>query len=163
MIAQNAPKSSDIVGVWVYDRADIEYLGNNILAEYAIDEVKSYALSELRSAGVTPGSATLTVKRNGSGSIKWGDESLLGKYTYNESNGSLVITAEIEGHKVTCNGFIRLVDNRLTVLIDANNALSAFKTAYPSESNSTVVAIAEGVLNNFSQIFGAAQFVKRGK
>lgn len=161
LIAQNAPATSDIIGTWIYDNADIEYFGGNILADYAISEAKSYALSELRKAGVTSGSATLTIKRNGNGVIKWNGETAEGRYSYDESSGSLVITAVIEGKQVQCNGFVRLADNRLTLLIDANDALQAFKTAYPNEANSTAVSLAEGVLSNFSQIYGAGYFRRK--
>ena len=161
LIAQNAPAASDVVGTWVYNGADIEYFGSNVLADYAISEAKSYALSEVRKAGVTPGSAVMTIKRNGNAQIKWKDETLSGKYVYDDSNGSLQIIAEIEGKQVKCDGFVRLSGDTLTVLIDANDVVEAYKSLRPGDTDSSALSIAEGILDTFSQIYGAGVFVRR--
>lgn len=155
LIAEAAPTSRDIVGVWTYDSSDAEYLGSNQLANLAISQVKGVALSKLESYGITKGSFKVQIRRNGTGTITMGDKTLSGNYDYNSTTGAILFTGKVNGVSLSCNGFLKMKDGKLVVMVDADDAISAFKQAYPEYANHQLIQTLGGVLASFSDIYGA--------
>lgn len=155
LIAEAAPTSRDIVGVWTYDSADAEYLGSNQLANLAISQVKGVALSKLESYGITKGSFKVQIRRNGTGTITMGDKTLSGNYDYNPTTGAILFTGKVNGVSLSCNGFLKMKSGKLVVMVDADDAISAFKQAYPEYANHQLIQTLGGVLASFSDIYGA--------
>lgn len=160
LIAETAPTLRDIQGRWTYSSADAEYVGDNPLAQMAISQVKPIAIQQIESTGITPGSFTLTLKRNGVGTLQMGDHTLTGNYTYNASTAELLITGAVNNVAVSCRGYVKLADGKLTVLIDANDALKAFTSAFPQYAMHQTVLMVSGVIQGFPGVCAAATFTK---
>ena len=155
LIAEAAPTAREIVGTWTYDSSDAEYLGSNQLANLAISQVKGVALSKLESYGITKGSFKVQIRRNGTGTITMGDKTLSGNYDYNPTPGAILFTGKVNGVSLSCNGFLKMKSGKLVVMVDADDAISAFKQAYPEYANHQLIQTLGGVLASFSEIYGA--------
>lgn len=160
LIADAAPTAREIVGTWTYDSSDAEYLGSNQLANLAISQVKGVALSKLESYGITKGSFKVQIRRNGTGTITMGDKTLSGNYDYNPTTGAIVFTGKVNGVALSCNGYLKMQSGKLVVMVDADDAISAFKQAYPEYANHQLIQTLGGVLASFSDIYVAIYLTK---
>lgn len=159
-IAQAAPSARDILGTWTYDSAEAEYLGTNVLADLAISQVEGYVMQKVESYGITRGSFTILLRRNGTGVITWGSRTLDGRYKYNPETGAITVTGVLNGATLSCSGYVKMEGGKLVALVDANEALAAFKTAYPEYANHQLLQSVSAVAQQFSGIYGAATFTK---
>lgn len=160
LIAEQAPSARELVGTWVYDSAEAEYLGDNPLAEFALSKVEDYAIQKIESYGVTRGSFTVQMRRNGTAIIVYGTNTLTGRYTYNPDTGAIAVSGVVNGTSVSCNGYVKLVDGTLVGLVNAKDALAAFTKAYPQYSSHQLVQTVGGVISSFDGIYGAITLTK---
>ena len=93
VLAENAPKKSEVLGEWRYNDFKLEYLGTNSFATAAIGQVEGYAREELMAAGITPGCFTITLHKSGKGSFSYGDYVFEGSYTYDSSKARFEASA----------------------------------------------------------------------
>lgn len=157
-IAREAPALSSALGTWVYDTTSLEYLGTNSFANVALTSLESYGLAELEGAGITSGSSTLTLRRNGVGIVAHGEYLFEGGYSYDSERGRLTITAQVDGHALSCGGYMTLVDGTLKVMVNAKEALDAYLEVYPEQSTDSFFAMAQGVLASFDQVYVTLHF-----
>ena len=92
ILAENAPSARLLQGSWLYSDAGAEYLGVNPLADMAIAQAEQYAKSRIVAAGIKPGSFSVTLRRNGTGTITFGERTLSGRYVYNAENATIIIS-----------------------------------------------------------------------
>ena len=146
-LAENAPAKSQVVGEWKYNNFDIEYLGNNTFAEAAISQVKSYARMGLQQVGVTPACFSITLRNNGKGSFHYEDSLYEGNYTYDATSAHFELTATAEnGTRLNCNGFLKMGDGKLAVMLAAEDAMKAITTIVPeAQTDSTFLSIKSAV------------------
>ena len=153
LLAESAPQLSKITGVWLYHSVGLENLSVNPLADIAIPQVEAYLLAELRGARVSAGFYGLTVRRNGVVYLSYGDEIYDGKFTYNADDASLTLSTKIEGVPVSVDGYLKIEDGRLVVLLDANALLSALVKAFPEYRTDQTVVSAQSILKNFTGVY----------
>ena len=162
-LAENAPSKSEILGTWNYSDIDIEYLGTNSFAETTIGQVRTIVREELRMQGVTPGCFTITLLKSGKGSFSYGDYVFEGSYTYDSTKARFALTAKAEdGKAITCGGFLKKVDGKLVVMLDAKDAVNAITTAIPAiaTGDTSTLDTIHGIVQSFPGIYLSMYYTK---
>ena len=116
--AAGAPAARQIVARWVYDSAAIEYVGDNSLARMGVEAARGKLTEAYAKAGIVKGCGSVQLRRNGTFSAVSGDY-------------AVVSDAAVGGESVECGGYIALAGERLTVLLDLDEALAIAKRLYP--------------------------------
>ncbi len=114
--AAGAPAARQIVARWVYDSAAIEYIGDNSLARMGVEAARGKLVEAYAKAGIVRGCGSVQLRRNG---------------TFSAVSGDYAVDAAVGGESVECGGYIALAGERLTVLLDLNEALAIAKRLYP--------------------------------
>lgn len=162
-LADNAPAKSEILGAWKYSDLDIEYLGTNSFADATIGQVKLLVREELRAYGVTPGCFTITLSKSGKGSFSYGEYIFEGSYTYDSTKARFELTATAEdGKAIKCGGFLKKVDGKLVVMLDAQDALDAIATAIPeiTTGDTSTFASIYSIVQSFPGIYLSMHYTK---
>jgi len=129
--AAGAPAARQIVARWVYDSAAIEYICDNSLARMGVEAARGKLAEAYAKAGIVRGCGSVQLRRNGTFSAVSGDYAVDGRYEYDPKSGRIVFDAAVGGESVECGGYIALAGQRLTVLLDLNEALAIAKRLYP--------------------------------
>ena len=158
LLAQSAPAARTLQGTWRYQDASAEYMGYNPLADIAIDRAEQFAKAKIEAHGITPGSFTITLRRNGTGTINYGERTLSGRYVYDEDSAEIIISGAINNVQVSVSGYVRYEGGKLDILVDADDARRAFLAVYPSLATDQTVQMVSGVMNSFPGIYGVATF-----
>lgn len=153
----NAPEKKSILGTWYYASAKVDYFGDNMLAEFAIDQLDGIAQSMLIDNCVEPGYFAITLNKGGDITGTMGHDSMSGEYTYNKDDASVILSVVIEGVTVLCNGYVEQFNNRLKIYIDAGDILKAYDSFDVGYTDS-VVSIARDVISQFDDIYVAVSF-----
>ena len=153
-LADNAPAKSEVLGSWSYSNFDLEYLGSNVLADAAIDQVEGFARTELKNAGIKAGCFTITLNKNGKATFCYDKYVYEGTYTYDTESARFVLNATAEnGKNITCNGFLTMKYGKFVVMFKAEDAIKAFKTALPGGEDDDMFTMIQGVVENFPGIY----------
>lgn len=158
ILAENAPAARLLQGSWLYSDAGAEYLGVNPLADMAIAQVEQYAKSRIVAAGIKPGSFSVTLRRNGTGTITFGERTLSGRYVYNAENATIIISGTINNVAVSVSGYVRYADGNLDILVEATSALDALLKVYPELATDQTVQMVSGMLSSFPGVYAKATF-----
>lgn len=158
VLAANAPSGRALCGSWLYEDAGAEFLGKNPLADMAISQVEPYAKAQVEAAGITPGSFSVVLRRNGTGTITYKERSLSGRYVYDEESAKIIISGSVNNVASSVSGYVRLVDDRLEVLLDAQSSLDALLKVYPELATNQTVQMVSGVLASFAGVYVCASF-----
>ena len=110
-------------GKWHYAEPASRYDGNDMLGSFGMKAVESMLPAMYAKAGLDS-TATLTFAANGTASGQIGDYKVTGRYTFNESDGSLAVSASIGGTEGVLHGTATLEEGVLTLLFDAQEAAS---------------------------------------
>ena len=153
-LADNAPAKSEVLGTWSYSNFDFEYLGSNVLADAAIDQVESFARNELKNAGIKAGCFTITLNKNGKATFCYDKYAYEGTYTYDTESAHFVLDATAEnGKNITCSGFLTMKYGKFVVMLKAEDAIKAFQTALPGGEDDDMFSMIKGVVENFPGIY----------
>lgn len=158
ILAENAPAARLLQGSWLYSDAGAEYLGVNPLADMAIAQVEQYAKSRIVAAGIKPGSFSVMLRRNGTGTITFGERTLSGRYVYNAENATIIISGTINNVAVSVSGYVRYADGNLDILVEATSALDALLKVYPELATDQTVQMVSGMLSSFPGVYAKATF-----
>lgn len=158
ILAENAPVARQLQSSWLYSDAGAEYLGVNPLADMAIAQVEQYAKSRIVAAGIKPGSFSVTLRRNGTGTITFGERTLSGRYVYNAENATIIISGTINNVAVSVSGYVRYADGNLDILVEATSALDALLKVYPELATDQTVQMVSGMLSSFPGVYAKATF-----
>lgn len=158
ILAENAPAARLLQDSWLYSDAGAEYLGVNPLADMAIAQVEQYAKSRIVAAGIKPGSFSVTLRRNGTGTITFGERTLSGRYVYNAENATIIISGTINNVAVSVSGYVRYADGNLDILVEATSALDALLKVYPELATDQTVQMVSGMLSSFPGVYAKATF-----
>lgn len=158
ILAENAPAARQLQSSWLYSDAGAEYLGVNPLADMAIAQVEQYAKSRIVAAGIKPGSFSVTLRRNGTGTITFGERTLSGRYVYNSENATIIISGTINNVAVSVSGYVRYADGNLDILVEATSALDALLKVYPELATDQTVQMVSGMLSSFPGVYAKATF-----
>lgn len=158
VLAENAPSARTLQGSWLYEDAGAEYLGNNPLADMAISQAEQYAKAKIVAAGIKPGSFKVALRRNGTGTITYGERTLSGRYVYNSENATIIISGTINNVSVSVSGYVRYSEGHLDILVEANSALDALLKVYPELATDQTVQMVSGMLASFPGVYAVAKF-----
>ncbi|MBO7314862.1 MAG: DUF4923 family protein [Alistipes sp.] len=158
ILAENAPAARQLQSSWLYSDAGAECLGVNPLADMAIAQVEQYAKSRIVAAGIKPGSFSVTLRRNGTGTITYGERTLSGRYVYNAENATIIISGTINNVAVSVSGYVRYADGNLDILVEATSALDALLKVYPELATDQTVQMVSGMLSSFPGVYAKATF-----
>lgn len=124
----------------------------------AIAQVEQYAKSRIVAAGIKPGSFSVTLRRNGTGTITFGERTLSGRYVYNAENATIIISGTINNVAVSVSGYVRYADGNLDILVEATSALDALLKVYPELATDQTVQMVSGMLSSFPGVYAKATF-----
>jgi TolB-like protein len=160
-IRDNAPAKSKILGTWQYKSASLEYLGTpNPIADVALAQVEGIGISALQSRGVVEGCCSLTLRRNGMAILATRDTLQDGVMTYDEESAKVEFSTTVEGVTYTAKGYIRIVSDRLVVLLDARDAMNIVAKSTPSITSDQMFLTAKEVLKTVGDVYLAIAFVR---
>ena len=160
-IRENAPAKSKILGTWQYKSASREYLGTpNPIADVALAQVEGIGISALQNRGVVEGCCSLTLRRNGMAILATRDTLQDGVMTYDEESAKVEFSTTVEGVTYTAKGYIRIVSDRLVVLLDARDAMNIVAKSTPSITSDQMFLTAKEVLKTVGDVYLAIAFVR---
>lgn len=160
VLAENAPSARALQGTWVYQDAGAEYYGNSPFADMAIQQGEQFVKTKLLNQGIKPGSFSVYLRRNGTGTITFGERTLSGRYAYNADNATIVISGTINNVAVTVSGYVRYSEGKLDILVDANSALDALLKVYPELATDQTVVMVSGLMATFPGIYAVGYLTK---
>lgn len=158
VLAENAPSARALQGTWLYEDASAEYFGSSPLADMAIAQGEQFVKSQLLTHGLKPGSFSLYLRRSGTGTITFGERTLTGRYAYNASKGTIVISGTVNNVAVSVSGYVRYEDGKLDILVDAQSALNALLKVYPELATDQTVQMVSGLVASFPGVYAVASF-----
>ena len=159
-IRSTAPARSKTLGTWQYKSATLQYLGDNPLAEMALSQLEGYGLAELRKHGIIEGCCSLTLRRNGMAVLSTRDALQDGTINYDETTSGMTLSTVIDGETYNAKGYIRIVSERLLVMIDARDVLKMLIKNYPELATDQTYIMAQGVLQSFGDIYLTIVFIR---
>ena len=158
-IRSTAPARSKTLGTWQYKSATLQYLGDNPLAEMALSQLEGYGLAELRKHGIIEGCCSLTLRRNGMAVLSTRDALQDGTINYDETTSGMTLSTVIDGETYNAKGYLRIVSERLLVMIDARDVLKMLIKNYPELATDQTYIMAQGVLQSFGDIYLTIVFI----
>ena len=159
-IRSTAPARSKTLGTWQYKSATLQYLGDNPLAEMALSQLEGYGLAELRKHGIIEGCCSLTLRRNGMAVLSTRDALQDGTINYDETTSGMTLSTVINGETYNAKGYLRIVSERLLVMIDARDVLKMLVKNYPELATDQTYIMAQGVLQSFGDIYLTIVFIR---
>ena len=159
-IRSTAPARSKTLGTWQYKSATLQYLGDNPLAEMALSQLEGYGLAELRKHGIIEGCCSLTLRRNGMAVLSTRDALQDGAINYDETTSGMTLSTVIDGETYNAKGYLRIVSERLLVMIDARDVLKMLVKNYPELATDQTYIMAQGVLQSFGDIYLTIVFIR---
>ena len=159
-IRSTAPARSKTLGTWQYKSATLQYLGDNPLAEMALSQLEGYGLAELRKHGIIEGCCSLTLRRNGMAVLSTRDALQDGTINYDETTSGMTLSTVIDGETYNAKGYLRIVSERLLVMIDARDVLKMLIKNYPELATDQTYIMAQGVLHSFGDIYLTIVFIR---
>lgn len=159
-IRSTAPARSKTLGTWQYKSATLQYLGDNPLAEMALSQLEGYGLAELRKHGIIEGCCSLTLRRNGMAVLSTHDALQDGTINYDETTSGMTLSTVIDGETYNAKGYLRIVSERLLVMIDARDVLKMLVKNYPELATDQTYIMAQGVLQSFGDIYLTIVFIR---
>ena len=159
-IRSTAPARSKTLGTWQYKSATLQYLGDNPLAEMALSQLEGYGLAELRKHGIIEGCCSLTLRRNGMAVLSTRDALQDGTINYDETTSGMTLSTVIDGETYNAKGYLRIVSERLLVMIDARDVLKMLVKNYPELATDQTYIMAQGVLQSFGDIYLTIVFIR---
>jgi hypothetical protein len=77
-----------------------------------------------------------------------------GSYTYDSAKARFVLTVVTDdGKTLSCNGFLKIVNGKLGMMIKAEDALNAVSVAAPELRADSTFLMIQGVVDSFSGIY----------
>ena len=159
-IRSTAPARSKTLGTWQYKSATLQYLGDNPLAEMALSQLEGYGLAELRKHGIIEGCCSLTLRRNGMAVLSTRDALQDGTINYDETTSGMTLSTVTDGETYNAKGYLRIVSERLLVMIDARDVLKMLIKNYPELATDQTYIMAQGVLQSFGDIYLTIVFIR---
>ena len=156
-LADSAPSYDNLLGTWYYSSAKIDYFGDSMVAEYAIDELDDVAQDFLDTYGIEAGYFKITIKRNGDVVGTMGDESITGDFIYDKEDAEVDIYVTIMDTQVKCDGYVEQYNNRLKVYLEAGDIVAGLKRLN-LDINSSVLDMVYSVVSEFDDIMIAITF-----
>lgn len=158
--ADNAPSKRALAAKWTYDSSAVEYRGDNALARMAVSSLRDQLADVYAKAGLTKGCGTIQFKSNGTAQAVMQGHKIDGRYDYDASTGRITLRATVEGREVECSGYVALSGGRLTLILDLNEALKAFKRAFPEMADHQYVRSVAPIVESVPGIYAGGVFTK---
>lgn len=133
---------------WHYAEPASRYDGDDMLGSFGMKAVESLLPTLYGKAGLDS-SATVTFSANGTASGQLGEYKLTGRYTFNESDGSMTVTATIGGVEGVLHGSATLDNGVLTLLFDAKEAASIVERVSSRAAANDKFQMMKSLLNSY--------------
>lgn len=158
--ADDAPTKRALSAKWTFDSSAVEYRGDNALARMAVGSMKDQLADIYVKMGLTKGCGTIQFKHNGTVQAAMQGHEITGRYDYDASTGRITLRATIDERSVECSGYVGLRDGRLTLILDVNEALKAFKTAFPEMADHQYVRSVAPIVESMPGLYAGGVFSK---
>lgn len=158
--ADNAPTKRALSAKWTFDSSAVEYRGDNALARLAVGSLKDQLAEMYVKMGLTKGCGTVQFKQNGTAQAVMQDRKIDGRYEYDASTGRITLRATVDGRSVECSGYAGLKQGELTLILDVNEALKAFKTAFPELADHQYVRSVAPLVESMPGLYAGGVFTK---
>lgn len=158
--ADDAPTKRALSAKWTFDRSAVEYRGDNALARMAVSGLKDQLAEIYAKAGLTKGCGTIQFRQNGTVRAVMQEHKIDGRYDYDDSTGRITLRATVEGRSVECSGYVALRHGELTLILDVNEALKAFKTAFPEMAGHQYVRSVAPIVESMPGLYAGGVFAK---
>ena len=158
--ADDAPTKRALAAKWTFDSSAVEYRGDNALARMAVSGLRDQLADIYVKMGLTKGCGTVQFRQNGAAQAVMQGHKIDGRYDYDASTGRITLRATIEGRSVECSGYVALRDGKLTLILDVNEALAAFKTAFPEMADHQYVRSVAPIVESMPGLYAGGVFTK---
>ena len=138
-----------MLGEWHYSEPASRYDGNDILGSFGIMAVASMMPALYAKAGLTKGSATVTFTAPDIAGGHIGEYSVTGRYTLDESDGSMTVSATVGGVEGVLHGSATLENGVLTLLFDAAEAAAIVDRISERASKSEKFRMMKSLLDSY--------------
>lgn len=136
-----------IIGTWTYEEPAVVFSSDNALAslggKMASSTIESKLQEQLTKFGITKGKMKMTFDKDGNFTQTFGDKTVKGTYTVDDTNVNL----KYGGSVSQIVGTTQIVDGDLLIVMDASKLLDFAKTLGSLTNNSTLQA-ASSLLGN---------------
>ncbi len=144
--------AQEITGSWIYAGAAFSYTGDDLLASMAVSALQGQIESYCAKAGIVAGRDKVTLGRGGTLLVQIGDKRAKGSYAYDQKSGALTLRIALGGKQGTLTGNTTWENGTLTLLFDAEEALSAMKAAAPELEQKDEVKMVSSIISNYPGI-----------
>jgi len=144
--------AQEIAGSWIYAGAAISYTGDDVLASMAVTALQGQIESYCAKAGIVAGRDKVILGRGGTLLVQIGEKKASGTYSYDPKTGAVTLRIAIGGKQGTLTGSTAWENGTLTLLFDAEEALSAMKAAAPELAQKEQVKMASTLIANYPGI-----------
>ncbi|MCF0199458.1 MAG: DUF4923 family protein [Bacteroidaceae bacterium] len=138
-----------IYGTWVYAQPKVTFESENVLAKIgssvASTKIESTLQNQLDKMGFTVGKTTMTFNQDGTCVMNIGGKNTTGKYTYNQSAGTMTLSGALGMTNVTC--YVSVVGGQMYMLFDSSKLLS-IATGLSSKTSAT--SSLSSILGNYN-------------
>jgi hypothetical protein len=83
-----------------------------------------------------------------------------GTLIYDETTSGMKLSTEVDGKKYSADGYLRIVSDRLLVMVDARDVLKILIQSYPELATDQTYITAQGVLQSFGDVYLSIIFVR---
>lgn len=143
------PSARELADTWTYSGSAIAYTGDDVLASMAVGALEGQIESYCTKAGIVAGRDKATFGRDGSAVVQIGEKKAEGTYDYDPNTGSITLKIAIGGKQGTLTGEATLEEGVLTILFDADQALTAMKAAAPELAQNDHVKMASNLVAKY--------------
>lgn len=151
-VAENpkpALTAEGLLGRWRYAEPASRYDGSDMLGSFGVKAVETMLPSVYAKAGLSEGSAAVTFTAPDTVSGQIGDYTLTGRYTFDESSGTLTVSATIGGVDGVLHGTAALENGVLTLLFDAQEAASVAERVSSRVASNDKFQMMKSLLNSY--------------
>lgn len=147
---QTAPAltTAKLLGQWRYAEPASRYDGDDMLGSFGMKAVETMLPAMYAKAGLDS-SATVTFSSADTASGHIGDYTLTGKYRFNETDGTMTVTATVGGVDGVLHGTATLDDGMLTLLFDAQEAASIVERISDKAASNEKFRMMKSVLDSY--------------
>ncbi len=150
---------SELEGKWFYNKAVVEYAGNDLLAAMAVGLVDQHINDYCTKAGVVAGRDNLTFAKS-TYRFEIDKNKGVGEYAYSPQEGVIELSAKVKGKELRLKGKSRYQNEVLTLLFEAGDALEVIKRASPKLAESENVKIASQIIESLPGIYIGVEMKK---
>lgn len=143
------PTAKQIVGKWVYQQLDMDYTGDSPIASMGVSTAKTQLSAVASAAKLTAGKDYVKLAGNGTFLLQSGERKIEGTYTYNPSNGKMIL---VVGEKLKAEATVTLVDGKGRIMFNAKQAALTIEQNSSSFKDNTTFRLMKEIVMAYPEI-----------